>query len=124
MAPAEDDEEVVVVPPEKKARKGQELADTAANGKANSKGKGKAKAEPPLKTSRKAAEPIDVDDVEVIEETEVEAVTRPPARAVAKSKKPASATARSTKSSDKELSRLRQKLADVGDFSVAPTSLF
>jgi hypothetical protein len=117
---AEDDEEVIVVPPEKKARKGR--ADTAANGKATSKGKGKAKAEPPPKTSRKAAEPIEVDDVEVLDETEVETVTRPPARAAAKSKKPATTTARNTKNSDNELSHLRQKLADVRDFSAAPSS--
>jgi hypothetical protein len=109
------------VPPAKKGNsKGQILVDAAANGKATSKGKGKAKAEPPPKTSRKAAEPIEVDDVEVIEETEAETVVRPSARTTttaAKSKKPTSTTTRTVKSADKELSRLRAKLADVRDFS-------
>jgi hypothetical protein len=110
-----------VVPPAKKGNsKDQILVDAAANGKATSKGKGKAKAEPPPKTSRKAAEPIEVDDVEVIEETEAETVVRPSARTTttaAKSKKPTSTTTRTAKSAGKELSRLRAKLADVRDFS-------
>jgi hypothetical protein len=117
-------EEVLVMPPEKKVKKGQVLANTAANAKASSKGKGKAKAEPPPKTSRKAVEPIDTDDVEVVEETEVEVVSRPTARAATKSKKPTSTSTRTAKSSDRELSRLRQNLAEVRAFSVAPSSVF
>ena len=105
-------------PPEKMLKKGPALVDAAANGKATSKGKGKAKAEPPPKASRKAAESIEIDEVEVVEveDTEVEAASRPTARAAAKSKKPTSTTTRSAKASDKELGRLRQKLADVRHF--------
>jgi hypothetical protein len=103
-------DEASAVPPAKKPKKGQ--TESSANGKVNSKGKGKAKAEPPQKTSRRTVEPIEVDDVEVTEGTEVE---KPTARATAKSKKPVSNTAR-TKSSDLELNRLRQKLAEVRGF--------
>jgi hypothetical protein len=98
-------------------KKGQVLADAAANGKATSKGKGKAKAEPPPKTSRKAAEPIEIDDVEVTEGTEVAAVGKLTA---AKSKKTTSTAIRTAKASDKDSSRLRQRLADVRHFSDAP----
>jgi hypothetical protein len=115
--PARD--EVLVVPPEKRAKKGQVLTDAAANGKANLKGKGKTKAEPPPKTSKITVEPIDVDDAEVYEDTEVEAIAKPSARATAsKSKKLTSTTTRNAKTADKELNRLREKLADVRNCSM------
>jgi hypothetical protein len=107
-------------PPEKMLKRGSALVGAATNGKATSKGKGKAKAEPPPKTSRKTAESIEVDEVEVVEDTEVEIVSRPTARATAKSKKQTSTTNRSAKAPDKELGRLRQKLADVRHFPVIP----
>jgi hypothetical protein len=103
-------EEAIVVPPAKsKAKKG--LADVAANGKPISKGKGKAKAEPPSKP-KAALEPMEVDDdeVEVIEDTgEAKPTTR---GANAKTTKSATTTTRPAKN-DRELSRLKQSLAEV-----------
>ena len=118
-APAEDD--IVVAPPEKKAKKGQ---DVAGNGKATSKGKGKAKAEPPPKTSKKAVEPIEVDDVEVIEETEADSIARPSMRGTAAKSKKATSTATRNIKTDKELSRLREKLVDVRNCSTVSQIAF
>lgn len=89
-------------------------ADVAANGRTTSKGKGKAKAEPPSKTSRTAVEAMEVDDeVEVIEDTGEGVVTKPTVRgANSKATKSATTTTRPAKH-DKELSRLKQKLTEV-----------
>ena len=88
--------------------------DAGTNGKTSLKGKGKAKAEPPAKTSKKAGTPMEVTEVdEPVEDTDGYTTKKPASRPATFSKKKATTASRQPVNSDGELGKLRQKLLDV-----------
>lgn len=105
-----------MLPAKKKA------TEAAANGKVTVKGKGKSKADPPPKASIKAVEPVE-EEFETIEEFEAEPQSKTAAREpsnASKAKKAApntntAAAAKTTKTSDKDIARLRQRCEEVRD---------
>lgn len=88
--------------------------DAGTNGKTSLKGKGKARAEPPSKTSKKSGTPMQVTEVdEPVEDTDGYTTKKPASRPATFSKKKATTASRQPVNSDGELGKLRQKLLDV-----------